>query len=402
MMSELIDNNQKARRERLKELIKMLHEGKDPQEVEDLFKEEFGHVSADEISRLESELVNEGELAVEEIQRLCDVHAKILGKSVADIHDEEDVPGHPLRVLADENKRLERLIAEEIEPFMEKDDEAALEALRKGVERLAEIKKHYTRKEQLFFPYLEKKGVTAPPRVMWGVHDEIREKIKRVQEALKTARSPLDVQEETKALLEQVKDMVFKEENIFIPLVRNKLNLINFIEIAEATKEVGYFLSPPEKDEFLIRGEEKKEEEPEKEKGTILLDAGSLTPETLSAMLNTLPFDLTFIDAEDKVRYFTQGKERLFERPKTILGRPVHLCHPPKSVHIVERILADFKNDKKASEAFRIKLGDKYVHIRYFAVRSPQGEYLGTLEVTQDIAPIQELRGEKRLLDEDS
>jgi DUF438 domain-containing protein len=108
---------------------------------------------------------------------------------------------------------------------------------------------------------------------------------------------------------------------------------------------------------------------------------------------------MTFVDAEDKVKYFTQGKERIFDRPLTVIGRSVELCHPPKSVHVVNEIVENFRAGRRDVEEFWIKRGERYVHIRYFAVRDKNNKYLGTLEVTQDIAPIQKIEGEKRLLD---
>ena len=116
-------------------------------------------------------------------------------------------------------------------------------------------------------------------------------------------------------------------------------------------------------------------------------------------MLNTLPFDITFVDKNDQVKYFTEGKERVFARTRTIIERNVSNCHPPASVHIVEQIVADFKNGKKEHEDFWIQMGDKFVLIRYFAVRDKKGEYLGVLEVTQDIKQIQAITGEKRLVE---
>ncbi|GAA3312418.1 hypothetical protein GCM10020331_000070 [Ectobacillus funiculus] len=115
-------------------------------------------------------------------------------------------------------------------------------------------------------------------------------------------------------------------------------------------------------------------------------------------MMNHLPVDITFIDKDDVVRYFSHGKERIFARTKAVIGRTVQNCHPPKSVHIVEELLEDFKSGRKDSEDFWIKFKEKYVYIRYFAVRSEDGEYMGTLEFTQNINPIQQIQGEKRIL----
>ena len=131
----------------------------------------------------------------------------------------------------------------------------------------------------------------------------------------------------------------------------------------------------------------------------VSFDAGSLTAQELNAILNTVPFDMTFVGDDNRVKYFTQGKERIFERPITIIGREVKNCHPPKSVHIVESIVEDLRSGRKDHEDFWLNIGERFVHIRYFAVRSKEGQYLGTLEVSQDIKPIRELEGEKRLVD---
>ena len=134
--------------------------------------------------------------------------------------------------------------------------------------------------------------------------------------------------------------------------------------------------------------------------GFIKLPSGIFVIEEFTCMLNTLPFDITFVNKDDVVKYFSEGKERAFPRTKAIIGRNVSNCHPPASVHIVENIVEDFKAGKKDQEDFWIHAGEKFILIRYYAVRNEKGEYLGVLEVTQDIKPIQEITGEKRLLSE--
>jgi len=123
-----------------------------------------------------------------------------------------------------------------------------------------------------------------------------------------------------------------------------------------------------------------------------------MTPEELTAILNTIPFDLTFVDKDDTVRYFTQGRERVFDRNRAILGRKVQMCHPPGSVHIVQQILEDFKSGKESRSPFWITLKGRFIQIEYFALRSKHGDYLGTLEVSQDLTEKRALTGEQRLL----
>lgn len=128
-------------------------------------------------------------------------------------------------------------------------------------------------------------------------------------------------------------------------------------------------------------------------------ETGSLSKEELQGVLNTLPVDITFVDKEDAVKYFSKGEERIFVRTKAVIGRKVQQCHPQKSVHIVNKIVEAFKTGKKNVAEFWIQLGDRLVHIRYFAVRDKDGKYLGTMEVTQDITEIKKIEGERRLLD---
>ncbi len=409
-MRELINNDKAKRQEILKKLIKDLHDGKDKEAVEAEFKKHFKDIETSEISDMEQALIKEG-LPVEEVQRLCSVHASIFGGSISDIHasDNEADNGHPLAVLKEENDRIETLIEEEIERYLDQEGNTPLLMLKIALERLSEIDKHYARKEQLFFPYLEKKGITGPPQVMWGVDDDIRKMIKEVRTKLDNEDVTVkDVREPIQAMITEVKDMIFKENNILLPLLRENLNLYNFIKISEASDEVGYFLTPPETQWHLDdnKSETKPsdvnlDDTPIKDHEEVSFDAGSLLPKEINAILNVLPLDLTFVDKDGHVKYFTQGEERIFDRPKTILGRHVNMCHPPKSVHIVEKIVASFESGEKDHEDFWINMRGTMIHIRYFAVRDHDGNFLGTLEMTQNISPIRDLEGEKRLLDSD-
>ena len=144
--------------------------------------------------------------------------------------------------------------------------------------------------------------------------------------------------------------------------------------------------------------DEKKAQE-QTPKGNLQFETGSLTKEQLEALLNTLPVDITFVDANDTVRYFNKPEKRIFVRTKAVLGRKVHNCHPRKSLHIVSKIVDFFKSGKRNVAEFWISLNNRFVHIRFFAMRDPEGKYLGTMEVVQDLTEIKKLEGERRLLD---
>jgi DUF438 domain-containing protein len=398
-MSEVI-NNREYRQKVLKELISELHAGKTVDEVKEKFENVFDGVSAEEISQAEQALIAEG-LPVHEVQRLCDVHAAVFKGSIEEIHKPSidwDTPGHPVHTFKQENRAIERLMAD-IRKNISSQAESK-EDLIKNFNKLAEIDLHYQKKENLFFPYLERCGITAPPKVMWGVDDEIRQQLKEIKSSIQE-KEITQIKNDIKALLNKIDEMIFKEENILLPMLIEKLTQDEWKKIADETDDIGYCLignvpswAPP------VQKEARTAKQEISETGVINLPTGVLKIEELARMLDTLPIDITFVDKDDRVKYFSQSKDRIFTRTKAIIGRKVSNCHPPASVHIVEQLVEDFKTGKKDHEDFWIKMGDKYVYIRYFAVRNQSGEYMGTVEVTQDIKPIQEIKGEKRLVSE--
>ncbi|NLK85965.1 MAG: DUF438 domain-containing protein [Clostridiaceae bacterium] len=409
-MSEFI-NNREYRQKILKELIMELHNGKTVDEVKPRFQELIKDISTHEITQMEQSLIMEG-MPPEEIQRLCDVHAEVFKGSIEDIHKprkQEETPGHPLHTFKLENKELEKLINERLKHDarrFEKDDSPEnLAALLKDLRDVREVEKHYLRKENLLFPFLEKYGITAPPQVMWGVDDEIRASLKEAERLLENysgnKRAALDMVNQA---VNRVSEMIYKEENILFPMALDTISEDEWIKVEEGSEEFGYCLIEPEGKWKPARVDVEEEARDEGEKPTdnnayVKFDAGILTPEEINAILNTLPLDMTFVDKTGAVKYFTQGKERIFARPKAIIGRKVENCHPPSSVHVVQKVVDDLVSGKKEHEDFWIRMGDKYVLIRYYAVRDADGEYLGTMEVTQDIKPLQEITGEKRLMD---
>lgn len=405
-MSELI-NNREYRQEKLKEVIKELHAGKSVDEVRSKFAEVIEGVTAKEISLMEVELVKEG-IPIEEIQRLCDVHAAVFKGSIEEIHHPEEVPGHPIYTMKEENKAIEKFIDENLKlslaKFKEDDSDENRYQLISDINLLWDIDKHYSRKENLIFPYLEKYGITSPPKVMWGVDDEIRAKIRDVKLSLSAYNGDKEaIIEKVEDAINQVKEMIFKEENILFPMCLDTLTEDEWVKIYEESDEIGFALIEPVRNwnRARVNVEEKAKEEVKGEavdKGYIKFDTGILTTKEIGHILNTIPADMTFVDKDNIVKYFSQGKERIFARTKAVIGRTVENCHPPASVHVVEKVVENLKSGKKDVESFWIKKGDKLILIQYFAVRDENGEFLGTLEYTQDIAPLQAITGEKRLI----
>ncbi|HYE10642.1 MAG TPA: DUF438 domain-containing protein [Patescibacteria group bacterium] len=408
-MSEII-NNREYRQKVLKELIMELHAGKTVEDVKARFEDLIKGVSASEISEMEQALIMDG-MPVEEIQNLCDVHAAVFKGSIEDIHKvqgPDETPGHPVHTFKLENRELEKLIDERLKPALEEftaaDSKENVYKLLEFINLLLDIDKHYSRKENLLFPYMEKYGITAPPKVMWGVDDEIRAAIKQVKAMLQSYKAEKEqLVKKAEEAANRVIEMIFKEENILFPMVMDTLSEDEWLVIENESDEIGYCLVGPQGKWKPLRTnlDNKQDETVEKAiYGNLKFETGLLTAKEIELMFNNLPLDITFVDKDGAVKYFSQGKERIFPRTKAIIGRQVHNCHPPASVHIVEKLVEDFKTGRKDSEDFWIKMGGLFVYIRYFAIRDENGEYMGTMEVTQNIKPIQELTGEKRLVSE--
>ncbi len=403
-MSESL--NKEERQEMLKEVIKELHAGKTVEEVKAKFASVIDGVSPREIAEMEVQLVKDG-LPIEEIQNLCDVHAEVFKGTLEEIHHPDQVPGHPIYTLRNENDAISEFIEDRIKVDLKQFE---IEDLKDNVGQLIEdfnllfdIEKHYSRKENLLFPYLEKYGVTAPPKVMWGVHDEIRSKLKDVKAELSDYKGNKEIViQKVEGLITQIVDMIFKEESILFPMSLETLIEDDWIEIYQESDEIGYALIVPEEEWILSRVDlEKMEESQGKvEGGYIKFENGLLSAEEIAGIFEVIPGELSFVDKDNNVKFFTKGEERIFTRTKAVIGRSVENCHPHQSVHIVNKIVEDFKSGEKDSEQFWIQMGEMFILIKFFAVRNKDGEYLGTLEYVQNIKPLMDLSGEKRLLSE--
>lgn len=411
-MSELI-NNREHRRDKLKGIILALHAGGDPEELRKDFKTLLDQVGAEEIMSLEQSLIEDGSLTVEDITKLCDVHVAVFRETLENTPEQpEPSHGHPLEAFGAETRAVKELVEQlrtVVEDIAAQEEGADIaEALGRWQQVHAELMKvdeHYGNKENLLFPYLERHGVSGPSSVMWAIHDEIRAGLKSVSALMlhlgpkATGQLAKAIKDQVLPVYEKVAEMVFKEENILYPTCREVFTAEDWTTIAgdmgiamgaAAAEPVG---EPVEEPEPAVAREVDGEQ-------TIHFETGSFTVTELEAMLNTLPVDITFVGADDTVRYFSNSSERIFQRTKAVLGRDVHNCHPPKSIHVVNRIVEDFKSGARDHADFWIQSRGMFVYIRYFAVRSPEGEYLGTLEVTQNVQPMRELEGEKRILDD--
>lgn len=407
-MSELIDNS-RQRKELLRTLILRLHTGEDPHALRTELEDRIRDTPPGEVIEVEQELVNEG-IPVSDILEHCDAHSLVLRNNL-DLRERHELPpGHPVELLLDENRAIVEL-AGQIESdlaALTHDDSAfaktRLLAIRGMLGQLMDVDKHYKRKEYLLFPFLEKYGFPGPSEVMWGKHDQIREQLAGSLEILAMDDLGGEELEGSVALvvapaLRAVRDMVDKEEQILLPVLLDRLTEADWVEVDRQTIDYGYCLVEP-RAEFAPAREAPAEARQSggTVDGAVQLPTGKIPVAALEAILNTLPVDMTFVDHEDKVRWFSQGRERIFTRSKAILGRSVKHCHPPASAHIVEKILDDFRAGRESRAPFWIQMGPRMIHIEYFALRDGAGSYLGTLEVSQNVTPYRELEGEQRIL----
>jgi len=407
-MSELIDNRSHRIRV-LKEVIRHLHAGNPPEQVKAQLRTIVSQTDATEIMAMEQELMSEG-MPVEEVRSMCDLHSQVTRDILVQLPAGKAVePGHPADTFKRENEAL-RTVIKQLQRALEEipgSDEGVdlapmIMRLRQAFNDLMDIDKHYQRKEHALFSCLERHGIAGPSKVMWAKDDEVRDLLKRLGLTLQQPLESAGTLRTTVVLAAElaigaVLEMIYKEENILFPMALSTLSEDEWGEIWRASAKYGWCLVEPLEGynppvEKIVQGLNIPGP------SEFMLPTGHVSLDQLAALFSTLPLDLTFVDADDRVAFFTEGPDRIFARSKAIIGRKVQHCHPPRSVEIVDRILADFKTGRQNVAEFWIDFQGKFVHIRYFAVRSETGEYLGTVELTQDLAPLRRLQGERRLL----
>jgi DUF438 domain-containing protein len=405
-MSELIETGATPRKDLLKHLILQLHVGSAPDAVQRQLVRLLGQVPYGLVVEVEQELIADG-MPPEEVTRLCHLHSAALQGAI-DLSGARTPPaGHPARVFSDENAALVKQVealehAADALAAVVSEGGAGVHLLQARVRlnALTDVEKHYLRKEHLLFPFLERHGITGPPQVMWGKHDQTRALLRGAHAALASAAGdPAAARALSdgalRPLASAIRDMVDKEENILLPMALDVLDEREWWEIARQSDEIGYCLVEPE---ASWRPDSVDATEVSAPGARVKLPTGSLAPTELEAILGALPLDATFVDAEDRVRWFSHGKERVFSRSRAVIGRKVQFCHPPSSVGTVEKILAGFRAGTQDLASFWIQLRGRFVHIEYRALRDPSGAYLGCLEVTQDLTEKRALAGEQRLL----
>ena len=339
-MSEIINNreqetiNKSERHEKLQQIFKDLHSGKDVNEVKAYFDKEIGTITVEEISQLQHDV--EG-IPLDEMKRLYSTHTEIFKGSIEEIHRPqrpEEEPGHPVHTFKLENKAIENLLKTRVQlhldQFEKEDSEENVLNLLEDCNLLLDIDKHYSRKENLIFPYLERYGIYGPTNNMWKIDDFIRDYIKDAKRQLASYNGDKQaIVQLVNYILTEVSDMIYREENILFPMALMNFTEDEWVKIAHESDEIGFCLTEPAVE---WKPERKALDEKAISEGYIKMETGILSLKQLELMLNHLPVDITFIDQDDVVRYFSHGSERIFARTKAVIGRTVQNCHQEVSM----------------------------------------------------------------------
>jgi PAS domain S-box-containing protein len=398
-MSELIDNTAK-RLEKLYQFTHRLVDGENGSMLIKQYREYFETVTATETMQVFDRLLQNG-YPVEKVKSYAGKIINVFYQSLNSLVWDKPGEGHFLLYLMQENGRVKEIMAnlknliKEIHKTGLQKGSSNHHQLGSFVNQLKEYELHYIKKENILFPYVEK---TFPEygclKIMWSFHDDFRKSLREL-EILLGDENP-DKEKLNIALgnlFFVVIPIIFREEQIVYPVAIRAINSAYWNEMLEQSFEAGwcYGVKPQKK-----QNQKKPEATLE---GKINLDTGFLNPAQLILLFENLPVDITFVDENDEVCYFSGAKHRIFPRSKAIIGRKVQNCHPPESVHIVNEIVEAFRNGSRDHADFWIQMKGRFIHIRYFALRNENGEYKGTIELSQDVTEIRALQGEQRLLD---
>ncbi|MEM1726618.1 MAG: DUF438 domain-containing protein [Candidatus Bathyarchaeia archaeon] len=417
----------KEKIEAIKSILMKLHQGVSIDELKSRFRDVLEGVSPFEIPLIEQELIREG-VPISEIFRLCDLHVELL-RDLLHPTELKDVPkGHPLYLLSRENEYLAKLAealgiyAEALSRAKHEDVIDHLRTLGNVIAELRKIRLHYRKIQMLIFPYLERRGITAVPRVLWDKEDQAIIKLRAlstlIEKAMSSPGEHIDgIVKESKELSKEILDLIFREERILFPSVWVLFSEGEWAAIHEEAKSIGYLVpieiewTPKAKPllPFEVRGAitpEQLEKVPQefkfavmatlkpdtyevKSEGDLEFRTGFLSREEVEEIIRHMPIEITYADVNDRVTFFSESVlKKGFARTKTLIGRRFEYCHPPRLENFVRNIVNDLKNGGDSFKEYWTKLGDRIIRVMVVAVRDRYREYLGTLEMVEDLTEI--------------
>lgn len=408
------DSDKAQRAAKLKSIIDRLAAGATPAAVKKEFHELIKNADAVEVAALEQSLIEAG-TPVEEVQRLCEVHADVFKAGLEKGERPDRMPGHPVHTYISENREASKRLRALRWAILG----APLVTLQTRVNDLRPIIVHYERKENQLFPFLERAGFTGPSKVMWGKHDEIRQVFRDLDTAF-SAQNLGQARRLARDLARRLRMMIFMEERILFPNALKRLSDADWASVRRGEDAIGFaWIRPGASWDPALVGKAdgggqysnfnaflaEAQAAPASTASTspssqdLPLSVGHLPLDYLDRILKSLPIDISFVDADDKVMYYSDSPHRVFPRSPGIIGRSVQNCHPHKSVATVEKILEAFRKKEKDKADFWIQMGERFIVISYKPLYDDTGKYLGTLEMSWDATEVRALDGQRRLLD---
>ncbi len=410
------------KKELLKQIMTALAKGEKEQadKITRIFMEQVSEITAEDVTKVAQELDDEGVFA--DTSQHMSIEQNVFGiiDSKMPVIDLNTFPeGHPIHTFLAENTIIKSLCETAKGLIADKNSFKTLYTdwvlLSK---QFLQLDIHYLRKENQLFPFLEKRGFSHPSTIMWSIHDAIRGVAKHFANIVKE-KDEEKAYEVLEELQQNAFEMTVKEEKVLFPKASKLLTQDDWVSIRQGEEEIGWcyvekpvmwnpkWTHPSTSESHASQSMDKQadpqafnpEEATRTAVGGINLEVGNITPEQINLIFKHLPFDVTYVDEFDEVRYYNKGEDRVFPRSPGIIGRQVKYCHPPKSVHVVEKIVDAFKKGERNEASFWINFNGKFVYIQYFAVRDDAGHYKGVLEITYDGTTIRGLEGEQRLLD---
>lgn len=410
----------------LKDMLRSLHKGESVENLKQKLKNILKEISPFEIPLVEQELIKEG-VPISEIFKLCDLHVELL-KDALRSNELKDVPdGHPLNLLSKENMYITKFV-KTMNIYMEllnKDSLDAvnyLKAINNVVFELKKFRLHYRKIQMLIFPYLERRGITAIPRVLWSKEDQVIIKLRElsmlIEKGLSNPKEFINnIVEKAKEVSNAISDLIFREEKILFPAVWILLSEGEWAAIHEAAKDIGYLVPIdvewiPEAKPVLpyeVKGvvtQEQLKNLPQefkfaalstlspdtyeiKVKNDLEFTTGFLSKDEIEAVFKHLPIEVTYADHNDRVTFFSQSKFRKgFVRAKITIGRRFEYCHPPRLENFVKNVVNELKSGKADFKEYWTKLGDRIIRVIVIAVKNDVNAYLGTLEIVEDLTEI--------------
>ena len=411
------------KKEVIKKILRELHSGVSLEVLKERFQEVLKGISPMEIPLIEQELVREG-VPIQEIIKLCDLHVALFRDFLVS-RELEDVPrGHPLNLLLMENEYLLKkaealnIYALSLSRATDEDEKKNLiNHIRDLINDLRRIRAHYRKIQMLIFPYMEKRGISAVPRVLWAREDEIIVKLRGIVKLLES-NDYIEISKKASEIANGISEIIFRENKILFPALWVLLSEGEWAAINDEANKIGWLVNmdvkwtPMEKPimPYEVKGvisEEMLEKLPQEMKimaltggvkpdeyelirpGDLNLKTGFINLDELKSLFQSLPLEVTFADANDRVRFFSEGKfHKGFVRSKTILGRRIEYCHPPRLEAFIKKVLNELKSGTKDYEVFWTKMGDRIIRVMVVALRNDEGKYLGALEIVEDLTEV--------------